>query len=102
MHVKKGDKVQVISGKFKGATGEVLKVIPKESRVIVKDVNVQKHHTKPQAMGQEGGIIEKEGPIHASNVLLYSEKLQRGVRTSKKIIDGKKVRVSNKTEEKFD
>ncbi|MCI5839931.1 MAG: 50S ribosomal protein L24 [Peptoniphilaceae bacterium] len=102
MHIKKGDKVQVISGKDKGAVGEVLKVIPKENRVVVKGVNIQKHHKKPQAMGEEGGIIEQEGSIHASNVLLYSEKLQKGIRTSKKIIDGKKVRVSNKTEEKFD
>lgn len=102
MHIKKGDKVQVISGKYKGVVGEVKQAFPKENRVIVEGVNIQKRHTKPTQMGQEGGIIDKEGAIDPSKVLLYSEELKRGVRTSIEFIDGKKVRVCKKTNEKFD
>ncbi|MDO4593986.1 MAG: 50S ribosomal protein L24 [Tissierellia bacterium] len=102
MHIKKGDKVQVISGKYKGVTGEVKRAFPKENKVIVEGVNIQKKHKKPTQMGEEGGIIDQEGKIHASNVLLYSEELKRGVRTSIEFVDGKKVRVCKKTNEKFD
>lgn len=102
MHIKKGDKVQVISGEYKGHVGEVLKAFPKENRVIVQGANIQTKHQKATQMGGESGRIEREGAINASKVLLYSEELKKGVRTQTKIIDGKKVRVCAKTEEKFD
>lgn len=101
MHIKKGDKVKVIAGKEKGKISEVISVDKKNNRVTLKDLNVQTHHVKPRQMGQEGGLQKKEGSIHASNVLLYSEKLQKGVRTSKVIENGKKVRICKKTEERF-
>lgn len=102
MHIKKGDKVQVRVGKYKGKVGEVLQVFPKENRLIVKDVNVQKKHRKPRSVNEPGGLIESEGPIHASNVLLYDEKVGRGVRTGIELVDGKKVRVSKKSDSRFD
>lgn len=102
MHIKKGDKVQIISGEYKGHVGEVLKAFPKTNRVIVEGANVQIKHQKATTMGGESGRLEKNGPIDASNVLLYSEELKKGVRTRVEFVDGKKVRVSTKTEEKFD
>ena len=77
MHIKKGDKVQIISGEYKGHVGEVLQAFPKENRVIVEGVNVQVKHQKPTQMGGESGRLEKNGPIDASNVLLYSEELKK-------------------------
>lgn len=102
MHIKKGDKVQVISGEYKGHVGEVLRTFPKTNRVIVEGANIQVKHQKPTQVGQEGGRLEREGAINASKVLLYSEELKRGVRTSIKVEDGKKIRVCAKTNEKFD
>ena len=94
MHIKKGDKVQVISGEYKGHVGEVIKAFPKENRVIVEGANIQTKHQKARQMGEESGRFEREGKI--------SESLKKGVRTSTEIIDGKKVRVCKKTDEKFD
>ncbi|MDD7593375.1 MAG: 50S ribosomal protein L24 [Peptoniphilaceae bacterium] len=102
MHIKKGDKVQVIAGKYKGKVGEVLQVLPKENRVVVKDVNILTKHRKPRSMNDPGGLIKSEGPIHASNVLLYDEKAGRGVRTHIEFKDGKKIRVSSKGDTRFD
>ncbi len=102
MHVKTGDKVQVIAGKFKGATGTVLATFPKENRVIVENVNVQVKHQKPRGMNQPGGRIESEGKIHASNVLLFDEKENRGVRTRYEMKNDKKVRVSTKSGQQLD
>lgn len=102
MHIKTGDKVQVISGKHKGATGKVLEAFPKENRVIVEGVNLQTKHVKAKSVNQSGGIVQTEGKIHASNVLLYSEKSGKGVRTRTEIHDGKKVRVEAKTGTKLD
>lgn len=82
MHVKKGDTVQVVSGRERGKTGRVVRVDRGRNRVYVDGLNMVKRHRRPGPAGSEGGIIEKEGPIHASNVLLYSEKANRGVRTS--------------------
>jgi large subunit ribosomal protein L24 len=73
--VKKGDQVKVISGKDKGKTGQVLRVEPKHGRVFVEGLNIQKRHQKPRTVrdtqrgGEVGGVIEKEGPIHLSNVM---------------------------------
>lgn len=102
MHIKKGDKVQVISGEYKGHVGEVIKAFPKTNRVIVEGANVQIKHQKATTMGGESGRLEKEGPIDASKVLLYSEELKKGVRTGIVYEDGKKIRKSKKTDEKFD
>lgn len=102
MHIKKGDKVQVISGEYKGHVGEVIKALPKENRVIVEGANIGTKHQKATQMGEESGRIEREMPLDASKVLLYSEELGRGVRTRVEVVDGKKVRVSTKSDEKFD
>lgn len=102
MHIKTGDKVQVITGKNKGQVGKVLKAFPSENRVIVEGVNIITKHQKAKSMNEPAGKIQTEGKIHASNVLLYSEKSGKGVRTRTEIIDGKKVRVDVKTGEKLD
>jgi large subunit ribosomal protein L24 len=82
MHVKKNDIVIITSGKEAGERGKVLRVLPKENKVIVERRNLIRRHTKPNpALGMEGGIIEREAPIHASNVSLYSPKLDGPVRT---------------------
>jgi len=103
MRVKKGDTVVVITGKDKGKTGKVLQAFPKKERVIVEGVNMIKKHQKPTANMQQGGIIEKEAPIHVSNVMLYDSKAKSGTRvTYKTLEDGKKVRVSVKSGEVLD
>ncbi len=102
MHVKTGDTVQVMTGKDKGKVGKILQAFPKENRVIVEKVNVQKHHKKPRGANEPGGIVESEGRINASNVLLYDEKVKKGVRTRMEIKNGKKVRVSTKSDTVFD
>ncbi|EGJ28576.1 ribosomal protein L24, bacterial/organelle [Moorena producens 3L] len=74
MHVKKGDTVQVIAGRDKGKIGEILRTLPKISKVVVKGVNVKTKHVKPQQEGEKGQIATFEAPIHSSNVMLYSNK----------------------------
>ena len=78
--IKKGDQVQVIAGKAKGQTGEVLRVNLQRAVVVVKDLNMVQRHTKPRRQGEQGGIIPMESPIHISNVLKYCESCERGVR----------------------
>lgn len=80
---KKGETVQVISGKAKGQTGEVLKVDLKRSVVLIKGVNMRMRHTKPRRQGEQGGIIPMEGPIHLSNVLPVDPATGKGVRKVK-------------------
>ena len=82
MHVKTGDKVQVMAGRDKGRTGQVTRIDHKRSRVIVEGLNLVQRHTRPGPDGSDGGIIEKEAFLNASNVLLFSEELGRGVRTT--------------------
>jgi large subunit ribosomal protein L24 len=79
---RKGDMVQVIAGEDRGKVGKVLQVLPKKSLLIIERVNFVKRHTKPRRQGQQGGILEKEAPIHMSNCLLYDSKADRGVRVS--------------------
>jgi large subunit ribosomal protein L24 len=96
-HIRKNDLVQVISGKEKGKTGKVLKVLPKKNRVIVEKVNFVKRHSRPSARTKQGGIIEKEAPIHVSNLLIVCPKCNQGVRTGKRLLeDGKKSLVCKK------
>lgn len=103
MHVKKGDTVQVISGKDKGKVGEILKVLPKVSKVVVKEVNVITKHLKPQQEGESGKIVNFEAPIHSSNVMLYSTKEKVASRICYTLTeDGRKARKLKKTGEIID
>ena len=70
VRIKKGDQVVVLSGKYRGKAGRVLRVLPKKDRVVVEGVNVIKRHTRPSQRNPKGGILEKEAPIHVSNVRL--------------------------------
>lgn len=97
MFVKKGDTVKVIAGNHKGETGEVLQVLPKLNKVIVEDVNIVKKHQRPSGMGQEGGIVEEEAPINASNVQLVDPETGESSRIGYKEEDGKKVRYFKKS-----
>ncbi len=103
LHVKKGDKVVVIAGKDKNKSGRVLLVDPKASRVVVEGVNVVKRHTKPNAVNPEGGVIEKEAPIHVSNVALADPQSGKPTRVGIKVLeDGTKVRYAKKSGETID
>lgn len=73
-HIKKGDQVKVISGNHKGKQGQILEIIGDKDRALVESVNIVKRHTKPSAQFPEGGIIEKEGSIHISNLMLIDPK----------------------------
>lgn len=102
VHVRKKDTVMVISGKDKGKTGEVLTVIPKVGKIVVKDINIVSKHQKPNKQNMEGGIIRKEAAIYSSKVMLYCEKCKNVTRISHKILeDGTKVRVCKKCGETF-
>ena len=96
MRIKKGDTVQVLSGNDKGKKGEVLEVIPKDSKVVVKGVNVRKKHIKPRKQGDEGGIISVECAINSSKVNVVCPKCGKSTRVEYKIENDKKVRVCKK------
>lgn len=97
MHVKKDDTVVVITGKDKGKKGKIMVTSPKAGRVVVEGVNIVARHTKPKGQGQQGGILHKEAPVDASNVMLYCDKCGKGVRTKVQVLeDGKKVRICKK------
>ncbi len=102
LKVKKDDMVLVITGKNKGTRAKVLKVIPTDSKLIVEGVNVVKKHQAPDANNQEGGIIEKEMPIHVSNVMVIDPKSGEPTRVARKRENGKSVRVSVKTKNVID
>ena len=100
MKIKKNDNVMVISGNSRGKTGKVLKVFPKEERVIVEGINLRKRHAKPSQSNPQGGIQEKESPINVSNVMIVDPNNKRPSRLGSQIVldekTGKKkhVRVS--------
>jgi large subunit ribosomal protein L24 len=103
MHIKKGDTVQVISGRDKGKVGEITQAIPQSSQVVVKGVNVRTKHVKPQQEGESGQIVTFEAPIHSSNVMLYSSKEKVVSRVGYTFTeDGRKVRMLKKTGEIID
>ena len=103
LHVKKGDTVQVISGKDKGKVGEIIRAIPEESQVVVQGVNIRTKHVKPQQEGESGRIITFEAPIHSSNVMHYSSKQNVASRICYTFNEaGKKVRMLKKTGEILD
>jgi large subunit ribosomal protein L24 len=99
--IKKGDKVIVLSGKDRGAEGEVIDVMPKADRVVVRGVNLVKKHQR-QTPSQEGGIMTREAPIHVSNVALKDPSTGKPTRVGFKIEDGKKVRVAKASGEVID
>ena len=100
--IKKGDKVVVITGRDKGKTGEVLRVLREEGRVVVQGVNMVKRHTRPSP-GQTGGIVEKEAAIHVSNVAHIDPKSSKPTRVGFKILgDGRKVRFARRSGEVLD
>lgn len=101
-HIKKGDIVQIILGKEKGKTGKVLTILKEKNRVIVEKLNMVKKHQRPDAHGK-GGVVEKEGAVHLSNVMLMCNKCNAGVRVGYRVLeDGKKVRVCKKCSEILD
>lgn len=103
LRIKKGDKVVVTAGKDKSKQGTVLVVYPSDQRVIVEGVNVVKRHTKPSPKYPEGGIVEKEAPIHVSNVSLVDPKTGQPTRVGVKFLeDGTKVRYAKKSGEVID
>ena len=106
--VKKGDTVKVITGKDKGKTGTVLHVEPKKNRLFVEGMNIQKRHQRPRSIRDAqraeavGGVIEKEGPIHVSNVMLLDPKSNDATRVSIRREDGLRKRISKKSGEEID
>lgn len=97
LHVKKGDSVIVISGPYKGVKGRILKVFPKTSKVIVEKVHMIKKHAKPSQRNPQGGIVHKEAPINASNIMLFNEKLNTVTKAVYVLREGKRIRVCKKT-----
>jgi large subunit ribosomal protein L24 len=102
MKIRKGDEVIVISGRDRGKKGSVLRVIPTEDRVLVQGVNMVKRHTR-QSMRQQGGIVEKETPIHISNISLVDPKSGKATRVGYRFLDdGRKVRFAKASGEVMD
>jgi large subunit ribosomal protein L24 len=108
LKIRRDDTVKVISGKDKGKTGRVLRVEPKKHRVFVEGMNIQKRHTRPRSIRdaqraeQVGGVIEKEGPIHISNVMLVDPKSGDPTRVRIEREGGRRVRVAKKSGETFE
>jgi len=102
MHVKKGDKVKVLSGKDKGKQGAILESYPKKERVLVEGVNMVKIHAQPSQDNPQGGILNQEAPIHVSNVLPIDPKSGEPTRVGYEDRDGKKVRIAKKSGEPLD
>ena len=108
LKIRRDDTVEVISGKDKGKSGRVLRVEPKKNRVFVEGLNIQKRHTRPRSIRdaqraeQVGGVIEKEGPIHISNVMLVDPKTKQPTRVGVKREGGQRTRVTKKSGEELD
>lgn len=96
MKLRKGDTVKVLSGNDKGKTGEVLEVIPKTQKIIVKGINIRKKHIKPRKQGEEGGIIPSEFSIHSSKVAIVCPKCGKATRIGYSVEKDEKVRVCKK------
>ncbi len=97
MKIRSGDKVKVISGKDKGKIGKVLKVLKPHNTLIVEEVNKVRKHVKPGQVSEEGGIIDIEKPIDASNVMYFDDSIDNVSRIGFKFENGKKVRISKKS-----
>jgi large subunit ribosomal protein L24 len=103
MTIRKNDSVMVITGRERGKTGKVLKVIPDDSRAVIERVNLVKRHSRARGPQQPGGIVEKEASIHLSNLMVMCDKCNAPVRVGHKIMpDGKKVRVCRRCSEPLD
>jgi len=103
VHVKRGDTVLVIAGKDRGKKGKVLRVFPAKSTVLVEGVNIVKKHMRPTPELQQGGIIDREAPLHASNVQLICSRCGKPARTGNKMLaDGRAVRYCKKCGETLD
>ena len=108
LKIRRDDTVEVISGKDKGKTGKVLRVEPKKNRVFVEGMNIQKRHQRPRSLRDTqradavGGVIEREGPIHISNVMLVDPKTNKPTRVRVERKDGRRTRVAKKSGETFD
>jgi len=102
-HVRKGDTVMVVAGKERGKRGKVLRVLTGKGRVLVEKVNMIKKHQRPTQKLRQGGIIEREGPIHLSNVMLVDPQTDKPTRVGmKSLADGKKARVARRSGEIID
>ena len=103
LHVKKGDKVMVLSGKDKGKTGAVIQAIPKKGKAVVEGINKVKRHTKPSQSNPQGGIIVKEAPVHAAKLMLVCPACDKATRVKSNVLaNGGKVRVCKKCGEQLD
>lgn len=97
MHIKKGDNVTVITGKDKGKTGKVVRVIPTQNSVVIDGVNVKKKHQRARQQGRKGQVIDIASPINASNVMIVDPKTNKQTRTKIKTEGAKKIRVTVKS-----
>lgn len=103
MHVHRDDNVKVLAGRDRGKTGRVIRVFPKGDRVLVEKVNLVKRHTRPSQQVPQGGIVEKESPVHVSNLMVVCGKCGKPTRVGhKKLADGKNVRLCKKCGEILD
>ncbi|HUC19194.1 MAG TPA: 50S ribosomal protein L24 [Acetobacteraceae bacterium] len=101
--IRKGDQVEVISGEEKGKRGEVVRVLPKEGRAVVQGVRLVTRHQKPRGVGQPGGIVEQEAPLHLSKLALIDPKTDRPTRVGfRRSEDGRKVRFARKSGDVID
>ncbi|GIW40106.1 MAG: 50S ribosomal protein L24 [Candidatus Binatia bacterium] len=101
--IRKGDTVMVIAGRERGKTGKVLKVLPEKQRVLIERLNLVKRHARPRGAQGPQGIIEKEAPIHVSNVLLLCDRCNKPVRTGTRVLeDGRRVRYCKRCGEQVD
>lgn len=98
-HIKKGDMVKVLAGEDRARQGRVLEVDRERGTAIVEGLNINKKHSKPTTANPQGGIVEKEGPIHISNLMLIDPKSGDPTRVGRKLVDGKLVRTSKRTGE---
>jgi large subunit ribosomal protein L24 len=101
MKIKKGDNVIVISGADKGHKGKVVRVFPKESKVLIEGVNMKKRHQRKRKQGEKGQILEKSLPIFASKVMVVDPKSGKRSRVGKKVMAGKKIRIARKSQQEI-
>jgi large subunit ribosomal protein L24 len=103
VQIRKNDSVMVISGKERGKTGKVLRVLAEKNTLLIERVNMVKRHSKPRGAQQPGGIVEKEAAIHASNIMIMCDKCNAPVRIGhKQLGDGKKIRICRRCGEALD
>jgi large subunit ribosomal protein L24 len=103
VQIRKNDSVLVISGRERGKTGKVLRVLPEKDSVIIERINIVKRHSKPRGPQQAGGIVEKEAPITASNLMIMCDKCNAPVRIGHKVLpDGRKIRICRRCNEAID